>query len=139
MGPEFITRTLRASALVLLIFLPFGINYLGLYPSLAILAGGLWGMLNLFLIMRLIRVTIRPDGVMPVAALGMALLKFPLMFVAGYFLLSFDRFNPLYLLAGFTGILLILILRVLGRSIVESNNLPEDSKVQKMNKVQKLA
>lgn len=139
MGPEFITRTIRSSAVVSLIFVPFGIYYMGLFPALAVFAGAVWGILNLMLIMRLVRVTIRPDGAMPVAALGMALLKFPIMFVAGYFLLSFDRFDPLYLLAGFTGILLILILRVLGRSIVESNNLPEDSKVQKMNKVQKLA
>lgn len=135
MGPEFITRSIRSAAVVLLIFVPFGIYYMGLFPALAVLSGGVWGLLNLFFLTRLIRVTIRPEGVMPLPALGLALFKFPLMFGAGYFLLKFDRFDPLYLVAGFTGIMVILILRLLGRSIVESNNLPEDSKVKKVQKV----
>ena len=131
MGPEFISRTLRSAAIVLLIFAPFGLYYMGVWPTLAVISGGVWGILNLFFIMRLIRVTIRPEGVMPLPALGLALFKFPLMFVAGYFMLKVERFDPIYLVAGFTGILAILILRVLGRSLVESNNLPEDSKVHK--------
>lgn len=135
MGPEFITRSIRSAAVVLLIFVPFGIYYMGLFPALAVLSGGVWGLLNLFFLTRLIRVTIRPEGVMPLPALGLALFKFPLMFLAGYFLLKFDRFDPLYLVAGFTGIMVILILRLLGRSIVESNNLPEDSNTQKAPKV----
>lgn len=135
MGPEFITRSIRSAAVVLLIFVPFGIYYMGLFPALAVLSGGVWGLLNLFFLTRLIRVTIRPEGVMPLPALGLALFKFPLMFGAGYFLLKFDRFDPLYLVAGFTGIMVILMLRLLGRSIVESNNLPEDSKVKKVQKV----
>ena len=135
MGPEFITRSIRSAALVLLIFVPFGIYYMGLFPALAVLSGGVWGLLNLFFITRLIRVTIRPEGVMPLPALGLALFKFPLMFIAGYGLLKCDRFDPMYLVIGFTSILAILILRVLGRSITESNNLPEDSNVQKAQKV----
>jgi hypothetical protein len=131
MGPEFISRTLRSAAIVLLIFAPFDLFYMGVWPTLAVISGGVWGILNLFFIMRLIRVTIRPEGVMPLPALGLALFKFPLMFVAGYFMLKVERFDPIYLVAGFTGILAILILRVLGRSLVESNNLPEDSKVHK--------
>ena len=131
MGPEFITRSIRSAAIVLAIFVPFGIYYMGLFPVLAILAGGVWSLLNLFFITRLIRVTLRPDGVMPLPALGLALFKFPIMFGVGYLLLKIEQFDPMFLVIGFTGVLGIMMLRLLGRSIVESNNLPEDSKLEK--------
>ncbi|MGH8015570.1 MAG: hypothetical protein ACREBV_05220, partial [Candidatus Zixiibacteriota bacterium] len=58
----FISRTLKTTCVVLLIFFPFGIYYLGFYSSLAILSGGIWGMLNLILITLLVKNTLHPDG-----------------------------------------------------------------------------
>ena len=115
MGLEFIGRTVRTFALVLVIFIPFGLYYFGLFPTLAVLSGGVWGMLNLLFIAALVKTTMRPEGAETMKAIGMALIKFPLLYGAGFALLIIPEFNPIYLLAGFGGIILIIILKVLGR------------------------
>ena len=117
-GFELIDRTLRTSAIVLSVFFPFGIYYLGLYPSLAVLSGGVWGMFNFIFITFLVKVTLGPEGVNLVRASFFALIKFPLLYLTGYFLLKVPQFEPLYLLAGFSGLLLIVILKVLGRALL---------------------
>ena len=63
MGLEFIGRTLRTFGLVLLIFLPFGFYYFGLYATLAILSGAVWGIVNLIFLTELVKAIIRPGGV----------------------------------------------------------------------------
>jgi hypothetical protein len=118
MGLEFIGRTVRTFALVLVIFVPFGLYYFGLFPTLAVLSGGVWGMLNLLFIAALVKTTMRPEGAETMKAIGMALIKFPLLYGAGFALLMIPEFNPIYLLAGFGGIILIIILKVLGRVIL---------------------
>jgi hypothetical protein len=118
MGLEFIGRTVRTFAIVLVIFVPFGLYYFGLFPTLAVLSGGVWGMLNLLFITALVRTTMRPEGAETMKAIGMALIKFPLLYGAGFGLLMVPEFNPIYLLAGFGGIILIIILKVLGRVIL---------------------
>ncbi len=115
MGLEFIGRTVRTFAIVLVIFVPFGLYYFGLFPTLAVLSGGVWGMLNLLFIAALVKTTMRPEGAETMKAIGMALIKFPLLYGAGFALLMVPEFNPIYLLAGFGGIILIIILKVLGR------------------------
>lgn len=114
-GFELIDRTLRTTAIVLSVFFPFGVYYLGLYPSLAVLSGGVWGILNFIFISFLVKATIGPEGADLAKASFIALIKFPLLYLTGYFLLKVPFFDPLYLLAGFSGLLLIIILKVLGR------------------------
>ena len=115
MGLEFIDRTLRTAGLVLLIFLPFGLYYFGVYPALAIFTGGVWGMLNLLFLARLARTVIRPDGPDVLQAVLYGVVKFPLLYAAGYFLLTVSQFNPLHLVIGFTGLLGIIVLKAAGR------------------------
>lgn len=117
-GLDFIDRILRTTGFVLLIFFPFGLYYLGFYPSLAILSGGVWGMLNFMFIAFLVRATLRPGGPDLRSTLIGALIKFPLLYAAGYFLLRIPQFEPLHLLLGFSGLLAIVILKVLGRALV---------------------
>ena len=45
MGLEFIDRTLKTSGVVLLVFFPFGLFYLGVFPALAAFSGGIGLML----------------------------------------------------------------------------------------------
>ncbi|UCG60370.1 MAG: hypothetical protein JSV52_08520 [Candidatus Zixiibacteriota bacterium] len=115
---SFILRTLKTTGVVLLIGAAFGLYYLGPWPSLAFLSGGTWGMVNLIFITGLVRVTIRPEGVDTQKALGWAIIKFPLLYGAGYFLLKVPQFEPLHLLAGFSLLLLIIVLKVVGRAIL---------------------
>ena len=122
MGLDLIIRSLKTTAILLVIFLPFGIYYLGFYPSLAVFTGGVWGLFNLLFISALVRVTIRPGGVDKVKAIGIGLFKFPLLYVAGYFLLKAPIFDPMYLLIGFSSFLAVLVLKVLGRLITGTHD-----------------
>lgn len=119
---SFIHRTLKTTGVVLLIGALFGLYYLGVWASLAFLSGGIWGMVNLMFITGLIRATIRPDGVNTSRALGLAIVKFPLLYAAGYFLLKVPQFDPLHILAGFSLLLLIIVLKVVGRAVLGLDN-----------------
>lgn len=119
----FIDRTLKTTCLVLLIFFPFGIYYLGLFPSLAVLSSGIWAMLNLILITKLVKYTLRPEGPDTGRAIAAAFVKFPLLYLGGYFLLKVPQFEALYLLIGFSGLLAIIILRLLGGLFTNSDDL----------------
>ena len=127
MGLEFIDRTLKTSGVVLLIFLPFGLFYYGVFPSLAIFSGGVWGMLNLIFISALVRETIQPGKVNTVRALGLALFKFPLLYISLYFLLTVAVFSPLQVTIGLSGILAIILLKAVGRVFVQADDRPDNS------------
>ncbi len=128
MGLDFIDRSLKTSGIVLLIFLPFGTYYLGIYPTLAVFSGGVWGILNLIFISALVRSTIRPEGVFLSKALGLALFKFPLLYAAGYFLLKVHYFEPMFLLIGFTSLFVIVFLKALGRVVTHLDDTPSTDK-----------
>ena len=125
MGLEFIDRTLKVTGIVLLIFLPFGLYYLGIYPALAVFSGGIWGLINLIFLSALIRATIRPDGADKLKAAGIALFKFPLLYLSGYFLARVPQFDPLYLVAGFTSLFAIIVLRAIGIAMMRAGDQPE--------------
>jgi len=103
---------------VLLIFVPFGIYYAGIYPTVAVLSGGVWGMVNLMLLTRLVRAAIRPGGANKMEVAGVALVKFPLLYASGYFLATTPLFGPLALLAGFSVPLAVMVLKVAARALL---------------------
>ncbi len=122
MGIEFLHRTLKTFSAVLLLFLPFGVFYFGVYPTLAILSGGVWGIINLLLLIRLVRLVIRAGGVESAKPVVLVLALMALLFVAGYYLLTVPQFEAWQLLIGFTGLFLILFLKALGRVLVKADN-----------------
>ncbi len=117
MGLEFIDRSLRSTGIVLLVFLPFGVYYIGLYPTLAIFSGCIWSLFNLIFISAMVRATIRPEGANKMKTIGLALFKFPVLYLSGYFLLKIQIFEPHFLVIGFTGLFGIIVLRAVGRLI----------------------
>ncbi|UCD64904.1 MAG: hypothetical protein JSW34_05595 [Candidatus Zixiibacteriota bacterium] len=115
---DFVARTLRITGVVLLISLPFGIYYFGIWPALAFFSGGIWGMVNLIFLSSLIRTAIRPGGADTTRAVGFAVIKFPLLYLAGYALLKVPRFEPLHLLAGFSVLFLVMLLKATARALL---------------------
>ncbi len=128
MGLEFIDRTLRTTGIVLLIFLPFGVYYFGVYPALAIFSGGVWGMVNLIFTSALIRATIKPGKVDKIKIAGIAVFKFPLLYLSGYALAKVPQFQPLHLLYGFSSILAIIILKAIGMAMWKAGDETESAK-----------
>jgi hypothetical protein len=127
-GLEFIDRTLKTTGLVLLIFLPFGVYYLGVWPSLAVFSGGVWGMVNLIFTSAVVRATIKPGKADKMKVLGLAMFKFPLLYLSGYALLKVPQFTPLYLLCGFTSILAIIVLKGIGMAMMKAGDQTEPTK-----------
>lgn len=129
MGLDFVDRSLKAFGIVLLVFLPFGMFYFGVFPTLAVLSGGVWGIVNLVLLSRLIRLVVKPDGVDNVKGVVFVLALFVCLFISGYFLLTVEQFEPWLLLVGFTGLFLIFFLKALGRWLTKADeqNSPEQN------------
>jgi len=75
-------------------------------------------MVNLLFLSGVVKTTICPEGADKMRALGLMIVKFPLLYLAGYFLLKVPQFEPLHLLAGFTLLFLIIVLKVLGRALL---------------------
>ncbi|MDH4158591.1 MAG: hypothetical protein OEW00_15085 [candidate division Zixibacteria bacterium] len=129
---DFLDRTLRTTGVVLLIFLPVGLYYFGVYPTLAVFSGGVWGIVNFIFVSALIRTTIRPGGADKARAVALALVKFPLLYASGYFLLKVPQFEPLHLMVGFSSLFGVLVLKALGRLY-----LALDDKLQREEGLQK--
>lgn len=122
MEREYISRTIRTFGIVLLVFFPFGLYYLGFYPALAVLSGGVWGIVNLLLLSSLVKAVVRPGGVQMERAIVLGIVKFPLLYLAAYALLKVDQFDVKWLLAGFSGMFGIMLLKSLGRILLGLDN-----------------
>lgn len=117
-GLGFINRTLKTTGILLLVIFPFGTYYFGFYPTLAVFSGGVWGMVNLMLLTRLVRAAIRPEGADKGTVIGVALVKFPLLYGAGYFLATAPIFDPVAVLIGFSLLLAVIVLKVITRALL---------------------
>ncbi|MCK4573004.1 MAG: hypothetical protein KAU36_01475 [candidate division Zixibacteria bacterium] len=115
---NFVGRTIRTTGIVLLVFLPFGFYYLGTFPALAIFSGGVWGIINLIFLSAMVRAAVRPDGADTRRVASVGLIKFPLLYLAGYFLLKVPQFDALFLLIGFSSLIAIMVLKSLGRLLL---------------------
>lgn len=111
----------------MLIFLPFGLYYFGVYSTLAAFSGGVWGMLNMILISALVRSTLRPDGINKWQVLGVVVLKFPLLYGSGYFLTQIRQFDPVWLLAGFSLVMVVIVLKAVGAAMMQAGDKSEAS------------
>lgn len=128
MDISFIGRVLKTTGVLALLVLIFGWMYYSIFDVLAVFSGMIWGMVNLYFLALLVRATIRPEGPDKMTALGLLLIKFPLLYVAGYFLISVRQFDLKLLLIGFSSLFAVIILKVLGRVILGLDNKNSDSK-----------
>lgn len=117
-GPDFIFRTLKTTGVVLLLTLVFGTVYVDFYDALAVFSAGIWSMVNLIFLAALIRAVVRPGGVDKTAAFGLAVLKFPLLYAAGYFLFTVNVFRPVPLIIGLSMVLAVMALKAAGRAML---------------------
>ncbi|HWR84343.1 MAG TPA: ATP synthase subunit I [Candidatus Deferrimicrobium sp.] len=124
LGLDFIHRTLKTTGIVLLVVMLPVIYYFGVYPALAVFFGGVWGMVNFIFLTALVRAALRPDGVDKIKVAGLALVKFPLLYLSGYFLLKVKEFEPLHLLIGFSTLLAVMLLKVIARALLGMDNEP---------------
>ena len=125
---DFLRRSLRMTAALTLLGSLWVLTYWGLWPALALLSGGAWGLVNILLIKRSVELLVTPGKVDRVAVWGMMLIKFPALYFAGYGLLSFERFEVSYLLAGFSTFFVVVALKAIGRALLKMDDKPQVTK-----------
>ncbi|MGB5106353.1 MAG: ATP synthase subunit I [Candidatus Zixiibacteriota bacterium] len=115
---EFVTRIIKTTAVVSLVVSLCLSYYFDWKMGLGFLVGACWSLVNLIFIKSLIKEVISTNAARKTITAVLALLKFPLLYVAGYFIIAADIFSVYALLAGFSLMFAIIVLKVLGRLIV---------------------
>ena len=118
MGLEFITRIIKTTAVVSLVVSLCISYYFDWKIGLGFFVGAAWSLINLFFIRTLIKEVVSPNEARKSITAVLALLKFPLLYVAGYFIVASEFFSVYALLAGFSLLFAVIVLKVLGRLIL---------------------
>lgn len=126
MGIEFIHRVIKTSLIVAALIFLFAVFYYRFDYASGIFVGCGWGCVNLFFLINLITETTNLEGVNRKRVLLLVLLKFPLLYVSGYFLLRINYFPVTSLLVGFTLIFLVLLLKALGKILISGGQTAND-------------
>lgn len=122
MDMTFIDRTLKTTAVLILLFLSLGMLHFAFYDVLAVVSGAVWSIINLYFLALLVKVAIRPEGPDKTATLVLLLIKVPLLYLAGYFLITVPMFGLKYLVIGFSVPLAVIFLKVMGRVLLGLDN-----------------
>ncbi len=118
MDISFIDRTLKTTSILVLFILTLGSLRFPIYDILAIVSGTIWSIINIYFLTLLIGVAIRPEGPDKMAVGAFLFVKVPLLYLAGYFLLTTTIFQTEYLVVGFSLPLAVILLKVLGRVLL---------------------
>jgi len=137
MGPEFIHRVIKTSLVVAVLGFLFVTVYYNFRFGAGILAGAIWGCLNLYFLTNLITEIFSPDKeVRKGKVILIVLVKFPLLYLVGYVLLIIKYFPAVSLVSGFTLIFVVMFLKALGRWVL-SLETSKKSEIKSTNKVKK--
>ncbi len=132
MGLEFINRIIRTSLIVSALIFLFVAVYGRFYFGLGLLLGTVWGSLNLFFITQTVTEAFSLKKPNKGKLILILLVKFPLLYSAGYVLLRIKYFPVESLLVGFTMIFLITFLKALGMVLLPSFS-SEEKKILPLN------
>jgi hypothetical protein len=120
LGHEFLKRIFR-SAMVLSLGLGVIVAfYFGWRIGVDFGIAALWGTLNLRFIQMLTIEATRPGGVHWGRVGIAALLKFPLLYGAGFLFVRLAHPRPIALLCGLSLVYVVILLKFLGRAMVDS-------------------
>ena len=142
MGPEFIHRVIKTSLVVAVLGFLFVTVYYNFRFGAGILAGTIWGCLNLYFLTTLITEVFSPGkDVRKGKVILIVLVKFPLLYLVGYILLIIKikgvrYFPPISLVSGFTLIFLVMFLKALGRWVLSLDG-SKKSEITSTNEVKK--
>jgi hypothetical protein len=118
MGLEFLHRVMRATAVVGILAFAFVAVYYDIGFAWGLLTGCAWGIGNFWALARVITVVVTLGSVDRRHALILAAVKFPVLYVAGYFTLRSGWFSPISLLTGFSILFAVVVLKAAGRMLL---------------------
>lgn len=119
MGVEFIYRVIKTSLVLAVLGFLFVTVYYNFRFGGGILTGAVWGCLNLLFLTNLITEVFSPGKEIKKGKIILiAVVKFPLLYAAGYVLLWIKYFPAESLLIGFTLLFVVMFLKAMGRWIL---------------------
>ncbi len=127
MGLDFIHRTLKTTGVILLLILAFGSFYFDFYDALAVFSAGVWSMVNLIFLSALVRAVMQLGKIDKLAVFGLACIKFPLLYAAGYFLFTVEVFRPVPLIIGLSTVLAVMVLKAIARALLHLDIVNQES------------
>ena len=122
MGLDFIDRVIKTTLIFAVFAVPFLIIYFGYSFGISVLFGAVWGVLNLLAIKYVIISLVKPGKRNLKFGLLILFFKIPVLYGIGYFLLTWDFLSAGGLLWGFSGILIVSVLKGLSRSIIKTDS-----------------
>ncbi|OGC78743.1 MAG: hypothetical protein A2145_03380 [candidate division Zixibacteria bacterium RBG_16_40_9] len=120
MGLDLIKRTYRTSFIVAILVFLYTWGYYSFPSAVGILTGTIWGCLNLFFITNLVTSFIKVEEKDYPKIWILLLVKFPILYGLGFLALIIGYFEPLTFLLGFSLVLAVIILKVLGKYLLDS-------------------
>ncbi len=136
MDLKFIDRVIKTTLLSAALLFPFFAIYVRMNFALSVLFGAAWGTLNLLGIRLIITNLLVPQKPNWILGLIILFLKMPVLYFLGYLLLTWDYMSIGGLLWGFSGILIVAVLKALSRTILglekkeEPANRPQPSEIK---------
>ncbi len=122
MDLRFIDRVIKTTLILAAVLFPFFALYIRMNFALSVLFGAVWGSLNLWAI-KMIVTSLMPGPTRNVLiGLIILLFKLPVLYFAGYLLVTWKYLSIGGLLWGFSGILIVAFLKVLGRLYLGLDN-----------------
>jgi len=119
LGLDFLHRVKTTSGVLGLMIWLFVSVYYDWRFGLGILLGTAWGIANFHFLGELILAVATPSVVQRRKVILPALVKFPVLYGAGYLLLARSALPILALLVGFSSLFAVAVLKVLGRLLNE--------------------
>jgi len=102
--------------------------YLGSQVALGFLVGVAWSLANFYLLKRLVVEILTPNERRKQVAILLAFVKFPILYVIGYFIIASDYFSIYALMSGFTLILVVIVFKAISRVILKMDPFGFDRK-----------
>jgi hypothetical protein len=119
---QFVDRCIKTTFMVAIITGLFVANYYQPLFAAGLLLGAGWNIVNLWFIKELVLQTITPNKVNKTKMIILGLVKFPLLYLLGYLLLTLKNIPVLSILTGFLLLFLVIFLKVVGILILTKNS-----------------
>lgn len=114
---DIIQRTLKTTSIASVLIALILLYYYGVPTAISFFSGSIWSILNLVFLSSLIRHALRPEGIDKFAVIGIAIIKFPLLYAAAYFLVVNEYLPLIPVIIGFSFALVVIILKALSRAL----------------------
>lgn len=119
MNRSFLTRIWKTTLVVGAIVFAFTALYYDTRFATGILVGCLWGVANFIALTAVLISFVKPGEVNRKRALILAAIKFPVIYSVGYLILRAEWFAPESLLAGFSLLFFVTLMKALGRAYLK--------------------